>query len=222
MDEARKQIEVSAVREVVLQVYGDLVLRQGPTPSLDVEGDPDLVAKARAEVRGDSLELTMGRDWVERLASGFAMLGNRPLRYVLTLPSPERLEVTGRGRLQLEDLSLPRFMLRVTGLADGTVRGLDVDELDVEVAGRGELSFAGRAHRQRIRISGSGQHSAFDLESGSVAVRISGHGDVEVAVREVLDVKIAGYGHVTYTGDPQVHQSVSGGGGVQRREAQNE
>lgn len=220
MEETRKDIDVSAAREVVLQVYGDLVLRQGASPSLVVSGDPDLVAKARAEARGDSLELTLGRDWVERFASGFAMLGNRPLRYELVLPAPERVEVSGRGRLQIEGLALPRFALRVSGLGDGELRSLDVDELDVEVAGRGELTFSGRAQRQRVRISGSGRHAAFDLDSGQANVRISGHGDVAVTVRDTLDVRIAGYGNVTYAGDPQVHQTVSGGGGVVRRGAQ--
>lgn len=222
MDEARKEIDVSAAREVVLQVYGDLVLRQGDVPALHVEGDPDLVAKARAEARGDTLELTLGRDWVERLASGLAMLGNRPLRYVLTLPAVERLEVTGRGRLQVEALASPRFALRVTGLADGSIRGLDVEELDLEIAGRAELGLAGRARRGRVRVSGSGQLDAFALDSDSCAVRISGHGDVGVAVRDSLDVRIAGYGHVTYQGDPSVHQTVSGGGGVHRRDLQKE
>lgn len=219
MDEARKEIDIAAAREVVLQVYGDLVLRQGGVPALHVEGDPDLVAKARAESRGDKLELTLGRDWVERLASGFAMLGNRPLRYVLTLPAPERLEVAGRGRLQVQDVTLPRFALRVTGLAEGSLHGLDVEEFGVEVAGRGELTFSGRASRQRVRVSGSGQLSAFGLESDQANVRIGGHGDVEVSVRDSLEVRIAGYGQVTYQGDPQVHQTVSGGGGVQRRGA---
>lgn len=222
MDEARKEIEIGAAREVVLQVYGDLVLRQGAAPALSVEGDPDLVAKAFAEERGDALELTLGRDWVERLASGLAMLGNRPLRYVLTLPSPERLEVTGRGRLDVGGLTAPRFALRVTGLADGSLRELDVDDLEIEIAGRAELAFAGRARKQRVRISGSGQLTAFDLHSETTSVRISGHGDVGVRVRDTLDVKIAGYGHVAYAGDPVVHRSVSGGGGVERRVDQKE
>lgn len=218
-EESHKVIEIEAAREVVLQVYGDLVLRQGDVPSLRVEGDPDLVARSRAESRGETLELTLGRDWVERLASGLAMLGNRPLRYVLTLPSPERLEVTGRGRLRVEGLRLPRFTLRVAGLADGTVHGLDVDELEIDIAGRGELSFEGRARRGRLRVSGSGSVTAYDLACDVATVRISGHGDVGLTVRDTLDVKISGYGHVTYGGDPKVHQTIAGGGGVHRRDA---
>lgn len=219
MEESRKEIPIEAAREIVLQVYGDLELSQADAPSLTVDGDPDLVARAQAAQRGGTLELTLGRDWLERLASGLAMLGNRPLRYRLALPSPERLEVTGRGRLRIEGPRLPRFALRVAGLADGGVRALDVDELDVEIAGRGELTFAGRAARQRVRISGSGQLTSYDLASEEATVRIGGHGEVGLRVRDSLDVRIAGYGHVTYAGDPKVHQTVSGGGGVHRRDA---
>lgn len=217
--ETTKTVEIGAASAVTLQVYGELVLRQGPDPGLRIVGDPELVAKAHAESRGDAVELTLGRDWIERLASGFAMLGNRTLRYELTLPSLRRLEVAGRGRLDLEGLESESLAVKVSGLADGSLRGLALGALDVEVAGRAELTLAGRAGRQRLRISGSAELDAFELAGEEAEVRISGHGEVNVAVARDLTARIAGYGHVTYDGDPTVDQSVSGGGSVRRRDA---
>lgn len=218
MEESRRDLEIAAARSVVLQVYGELVLRQGPAPSLRIEGDPDLVNRSRAEAAGDTLTLTLGRDWLERLTSGLAMLGNRPLRYLLTLPDVEKLVVNGRGRLRVEGLRAPRFELRVAGLGDGHLRDLDVGTLDSEINGRGELAMHGAAREHAVRVSGSAQLSAFRLASDRVTVRISGHGEIDVAVRESLDVNISGYGHVNYRGDPRVHEAISGGGGVHRRE----
>lgn len=217
--EDAKTVDIGPVTAVTLQVYGELVLRQGPEPTLRIVGDPELVAKAFAETRGDALELTLGRDWVERLASGFAMLGNRTLRYELTLPSLQRLEVAGRGRLDVEGLEATALTLKVSGLADGTLRGLALTSLDVEIAGRAELALAGRSERLRLRISGSGELDAFELASDEADVRISGHGEANVAVARSLAARIAGYGHVTYQGDPTVDQAVSGGGSVRRRGA---
>jgi hypothetical protein len=219
MSENATTVEIGTVHAVTLQVYGELVLRQGPEPSLRISGDPELVAKASAETRGDTLELTLGRDWVERVASGFAMLGNRPLRYELTLPALRRLEVAGRGRLDLDGLDVGALTVKVSGLADGALRGLALEALDVEIAGRAELDVAGRAERLKVRISGSAELNAFELASDEADVRISGHGEAEVAVARALHARIAGYGHVTYVGDPTVDQAVSGGGSVRRREA---
>jgi hypothetical protein len=221
MSENAKTVEIGPVTAVTLQVYGELVLRQGPEPSLRISGDPELVAKAFAETRGEVLELTLGRDWVERLASGFAMLGNRTLRYELTLPSLERLEIAGRGRLDLDGLESTTLSVKVSGLADGALRGLALASLELEVAGRAELDLAGRAERLHLRISGSAELNAFELASDEVTVRISGHGEANVAAARSLEARIAGYGHVTYDGDPTVDQAVSGGGSVRRRDARH-
>lgn len=216
MEETSKEIPIEAAREVVLQVYGELVLARGDTPALRVEGDPELVAKAHARPRGEVLELTLGRDWMERFASGLKILGNRPLRYRLTLPEPRRVELNGRGRLEVASLTADRLAVRVNGLADGTLHGLELSELDVEISGRGELTLAGRATRQRLRINGSGSIGALELDSDAAEVRVGGHGDVKLTVRTTLDVDVAGFGNVVYAGEPQVRQRVSGGGGVRR------
>lgn len=221
-EETFKEIPIEAAREIALHVYGDLILARADTPSLRVEGDSELVEKAHARPRGDVLELTLGRDWMERLSSGLKILGNRTLRYRLALPDPTRVEISGRGRLHVDALHTDRFALRVNGLADGELRGLELNELDVEISGRGELALGGRATRQRLRISGSGHIDAQELTSDVTDVRISGHGDVRVHVRESLDVDLAGFGNVVYAGDPRVHQRVSGGGSVRRSDEPRE
>jgi len=211
-------VEIGAASIVSLQVYGDLVLRQGPAPALRIVGDPELVAKAQAEVRGETLELTLGRDWVDRLASGLAMLGNRTLRYEVTLPMLRRIEIAGRGRLDLDGLDADALTVRVSGLADGTLTGLALASLEVEIAGRAELTLAGRVDDERLRVSGSAQLDAWDLRAQRAEVRISGHGEVGLAVAGRLEARITGYGNVTYDGDPEVDQAVSGGGAVRRGE----
>lgn len=211
-----KTVEIGAASAVSLQVYGELVLRQGPAPKLRIVGDPELVAKAQAEVRGETLELTLGRDWVDRLASGLAMLGNRPLRYEVTLPALRRIEVAGRGRFDLDGLDAEALTVRVSGLADGTLTGLTLSTLEVEIAGRAELTLAGRVAHERLRVSGSAQLDAWDLRAERAEVRISGHGEVGLAVAGQLEARITGYGNVTYDGDPEVDQTVSGGGAVRR------
>ena len=45
---------------------------------------------------------------------------------------------------------------------------------------------------------------------------ISGHGEVELAVSDTLEIRIAGYGEVNYRGNPQVKQSIVGAGSVKR------
>lgn len=220
MQESRKEVPIEAAEEVVLSVYGDVTLRGGAeTPSLTIHGDPELVERADARQQGDRLELVFGRDWRERLSSGLKLLGNKPLHFDLALPDPRRVVLNGRGRLHVDGLHTKRFTVRINGLADAELRRLDLEELDVDVSGRGDVRATGRAARQDWRISGSARVRALELASEVARVRISGHGDVQLTVRDELEADVSGYGRVHYAGDPSVRQHVSGAGGVSRWEA---
>ena len=223
MRESSRTFEIGTASIVALKVYGELTLRHGDRPEVRVSGDADLVDRAWAEIRGDRLELGLGRDVVERIVSGFAMLGNRPLRFEVVLPEIRRIEVAGRGRLNVQGVRGPELELRVAGLADGSLLDLEVDRFSVDVAGRAELRATGRVPRQEVQVSGSAELDLAELEGETAEIHVSGHGEVRARVRDRLKVRITGYGHVAYEGDPTVDQRVSGGGSVHRRErpAQN-
>ncbi len=217
MREASRTFEPRAARSVALKVYGDLVIREGAEFRVQVSGEADLVDRAWAETRNGRLELGLGRDVVEWLSSGFAMLGNRPLRWELTVPDLERIEVAGRARLDVLGVRGPSLEVRVAGLADGSLLDLEVDRFVVDVAGRAELRAAGRCSVAEVRVSGSAEVDLSELEAKEAEIRVSGHAEVRTRVRDRLEVRITGYGHVEYEGDPTVDQRVSGGGGVRRR-----
>ena len=45
-------------------------------------------------------------------------------------------------------------------------------------------------------------------------ISISGSGNCEVLVEEILDVSISGSGNVYYKGNPQINVNISGSGGL--------
>ncbi len=212
----REPREVTAFRAVELRYFGHLHLRQGPEPALEVEGDPDVVAKVRARAVGETLVLEIGESWLERLTSGVLLVANRPLHYHVTVPELDRVAVSGAGKVDASGLTASDLELTASGSADIVLDGLAVRELSARISGRGTFRLAGSADRVRLRISGSGEVEAGDLTSSEAEVRISGQGNVTVRVARALDVRISGLGNVRYHGDPAVTQQISGSGTVTR------
>lgn len=212
----RERREVTAFRAVELRYFGHLHLHQGPEPSLEVEGDPEVVDKVRTRAMGDTLVLEIGESWLERLTSGVLLVANRPLHYHVTVPELDRVAVSGAGKVEASGLTADDLELTASGSADIAIGGLAARALNARISGRGTFRLAGRAEAVRLRISGSGDVEAGDLASDDAEVRISGQGNVTLRVARALDVRISGLGHVRYHGDPAVTQQISGSGTVTR------
>jgi hypothetical protein len=212
--QVRERREVSPFRAVELRYFGEAILRPGPVASIDIEGDPDVLARVHARVRGDTLSLEVGESWLERLTSGVLLIAHRPLRYHVTTPDLERITVSGTGRIDASGFRSGRFEVAVSGTADVTLADVECDTLAATISGRGRFDLAGRATTLQVRISGSGDVDAADCPVDVAQVRISGQGNATVRVRDQLDVRVSGVGNVLYHGAPTTVQRISGIGVV--------
>ncbi len=212
----RERREVQPFRAVELRYLGQLHLHQGPETSLEIEGDPDVLAKVHARVTGGTLVLEIGATWLERLTSGVLLVAHRPLHYHVTTPDLDRIAVSGTGKVDTMGLRTERLEVSVSGTADMRLAGVDCDEFTATISGRGSFELSGRADRLHLRVSGSGDIDAGELTAADAEVRISGQGNATVRVREKLDVRVSGVGEVRYHGDPTVTQRISGAGSVQQ------
>ncbi len=210
----RERREVGSFVSVELRYFGQVLLHLGEQCALEIEGDPDVVPKVRAEVRDGGLVLEVGDNWFERLTSGLLLVANRPLRFHVTLPRLEGVTVTGSGEVDGEGWSGEQLRLRVSGQAEIRLSALDYREIDAVISGRGEMRLAGRGEQARFTISGSADVVGPALEAREAEVKIAGQGNVELRVSERLDVRIAGFGTVRYHGSPSVKQVISGAGSV--------
>jgi hypothetical protein len=215
----RERREVAAFRAVELRYFGHLHLTQGAEASVEVEGDPDVVAKVQARVAGDALILEIGESWLDRLTSGLLLIAHRPLHYHVTVPELDRVAVTGTGKVDATGLVTSDLELTASGAADIAIADLEAHALKAQISGRGSFRLAGRADAFELRISGSGEVDAAGLACQSSEIRISGQGTTTVRVAKRLDVRISGLGTVRYHGDPTVTQSISGSGTVTQIDA---
>jgi hypothetical protein len=87
---------------------------------------------------------------------------------------------------------------------------------DFSVSGAADCEISGQANHQNILISGTCTYEASGFESTSVAVSLSGVGDITLWVSDTLDVNISGVGDVYYWGSPVTNINISGIGKVEK------
>jgi hypothetical protein len=166
----------------------DVVIKQGDLVKVVASDYENLLPYLETRLSGNTLVI----DYRDN-----AWISNSAGKVTITMPKLVEVELNGSG-----DVS-----------TDGHFR---FDDLLLNISGSGDFNFAGSAKKTNIRISGSGDIRAFDMPCDSVRVIISGSGNVQVNVKDILDATISGSGDIVYKGNPSVNSQVTGSGRVRK------
>jgi hypothetical protein len=194
--------------EVLVQGRGDLILEQGDVESVAIEADAAVMPHVKAAVEGRRLVLGL-EHWWDSLLFPLA-----PLRFRVSAVTVKRVTITGSGTVKAEGLRSDDLRLDISGSGDMAFPQLTAGAVSLGISGGGKMMVSGEAESVAVRISGSGNIQTGDLTSQAAEVRISGSGNVKVNAAQTLDVQISGSGTVKYAGQPQLSQRISGSGSI--------
>jgi hypothetical protein len=180
---------LSAFSAVELAGIGSVRVEPGPTASVTILADDNILPLLTSDVEGDTLVLGT--------RTGVSVSPRTPITYRVTVT-----DLTG---------------LRVSGSGDISATGVSGSSLEVEVSGSGTVTVAGTTGRLSVVISGSGDVAGGFLTARDVEVTVSGSGSALVRATSSLHATISGSGDVHYLGNPTVTQDVSGSGEVARQ-----
>jgi flagellar basal body rod protein FlgF len=91
---------------------------------------------------------------------------------------------------------------------------LAVRDLDLGIAGSGEVSVAGQAQRAKYGIAGSGDLDASGLRAVDAEAEIAGSGNIRAQVTGNAKATIAGSGDIAITGGARCTSSKNGSGNI--------
>jgi hypothetical protein len=203
---------IEPVTGVSLTAPVELTIKQGPTVSLTVTGDDNILEHLRTEVKDGTLSIT-----VDGGRPGFTSLRpTAPIRCALTLPVIEALQVSGSGSARADSLKTKELSIAVSGSGGVQINRLGAEAVSVAISGSGTVQITGEAGQESVAVSGSGDCDCGELRSAAAEVAVSGSGDVIVWAEKTLEAAVSGSGSVSYYGDPVVEEQVSGSGEVKR------
>jgi hypothetical protein len=203
--------EVSRANRIKMAGNFDVEITQGPTVSVQIEGDENLLPYFIVKDLGGYLVIK-ARDY-------FSYSSTDGIKVFITTPNLEEVILAGAGNINGKSkfTGSDKLTLKIAG--SGDIK-MDVNTPNVlsEIAGSGSITLTGETKDETIKIAGVGKYHAENLKAENAKVHIAGSGDVKVFASAQLDINIAGSGSVYYKGSPNVKQHVAGSGDVKKVE----
>ncbi len=186
----------------------NVVVRNGPTYSVEIEGDENLLQYVEAyESKGEL---------VVKFKSNISINTHNDFVVYVTAPKINSAQVAGSGDITSEGklVSDTKINFDITG--SGSVDALvDAPQINVDIAGSGDAKLRGNTKDFNGSIRGAGNLHCFSLLAENSKVEISGSGDAEVFASVGLSAEIRGSGDVAYKGNAAISkQSIHGSGEI--------
>ncbi len=179
-----------------------VVITQGETLDIDVEGDPEAVDAMRFSLEGDTLGILRDSDIYD---------GNGKATVRVTMPAPSDLTMAGSGTIEADGVA---STADITSAGSGSINvvGIDAEDLEVTIAGSGSVSASGTTDRLEVSIAGSGGVNMPELSADDAEVSIAGSGSVAFASDGDVEANIMGSGSVVVTGNATCKLNSMGSG----------
>jgi hypothetical protein len=156
-------------------------------PSLEIEGDDNVLELVTADVSGNVL----------RLRNTKSYSASEPVRIKITVPNLEGLSVSGAGWIEIKDVKNDKFEIDSNGAPNITVAG-NTSVIDIDSNGAGKID-------------------THNLRASRGVVDSKGVSRIDLDVKDQLDITVSGPSFVTYRGDPVVNKTIHGPGKVEKR-----
>ncbi len=203
--------EASNFDEISLSVPGKLILTQGNSYSVELEGYESDLNKIETEVRANTLLI--------KLKKNHYRIKNVILR--VTMPEIKELNVAGSGIIKAATpIKAEDLVADISGSGEICIDKLNANNLELDISGSGNIKLTGTGKLQTLKfsISGSGDIDACGLEVSDIEGDISGSGSACIWATDALDADIAGSGRISYKGNPEkLHTNVSGSGKIRKK-----
>jgi hypothetical protein len=191
---------------VDLAISADVMLLQGPSQSVVIEGDKSSLEDVETVVKDGALKI--------RAKNGFhGNIGN--VTVYVTVPEIHEVCVAGSGDITAKtDIKADEIDMTVSGSGSIHFKNLIAREVDATITGSGDIDIASgqAANELDVEITGSGSYASIDFSAQEVDVTITGSGSAKVWAVKELDTHITGSGNVEFKGNPQVEANSTGSG----------
>jgi len=203
----KQEISLSSFEGIELGFSGDVVIAQGNTQKVVVEGQQNIIDNIKREVSGGKWKI----HFIKNVKNA------KPVTVYITVPFLDYVTVLGSGTIKSSGRfkGLKDLEMNISGSGDIKM-DYDAIETNIRISGSGDVEVVGSSKSLEVSISGSGDVVANNLETSRCRVQISGSGDASVMVNGDLDAQVHGSGDVRYRGNASVTAKVNGSGEVSK------
>jgi hypothetical protein len=191
----QKSFEVGAFNSVLVDGSSSVVVSVGGPPSVQAEGDSQMVD--RLDVRADEGALRIGS---HRLGPDDFHSGGGPVTVHVTVPALTCAVTVSSGSLKVDKVEGEAFELAIVGSGSIEIGDLRVRRAGFSLSGSGSARVAGAVDTANVVTSGSGRAELDRLSARRIAVSATGSGRVTLRASEAVEGASAGSGGMVIHG----------------------
>ena len=186
----------------------------GGQPGVTARGPQGALDKMVVEVRDGTLQIGS-----ERGRNNWNWFGNRSsnskgVTVEVSGPMIDGAGIGGSGNITVNRIAGASFKGEVGGSGALRLPSVEVQSLELGIAGSGSVQAKGRANSAKYEIAGSGDIRAADVQSATAEASIAGSGNIAAHVRDTVKAEIAGSGNINISGGAKCSVDRAGSGEV--------
>jgi len=200
-----RTVDLLAFDQIESNIAADIEITQGATQKVVMEGQENILNLIQTEIKDKKWRIKLPKNvWADY----------DDVKIKITIPELISVGLAGSGSVVTTNtFKAEDFQIGLSGSGDMKIM-VEADNIDCGLSGSGTINLKGKTKELSIGTSGSGNVKALDCNADIVKVGISGSGDCEVSVNQMLDAGIAGSGSIRYKGRPKVKTGISGSGSL--------
>ncbi len=181
---------VEKFSRLILALPATVTIVQGPTESLTISADDNLLPLMSTRVENDELIIEGDKN------RGFSTKEIINIR--LTVKSLNRIRINGSGDVIGDQLQSEKFGIQIAGSGDVKFKSIRADQVTIGITGSGDVAIESLISKSvDASILGSGDIKLPSLQAAQVNISVNGSGDVFAAgTTEKVDIDIMGSGDV--------------------------
>ncbi|MFO0957719.1 MAG: DUF2807 domain-containing protein [Isosphaeraceae bacterium] len=175
----------------------------GPKPSVEIEGDENLIPMVTTVVQGGRLIVAVER--------GQSIRPTRPIALKITTPAWDTLEIQGASQATARADGAESLRVKVLGASTAKLSGVGAKELILDAQGASKVEATGHAQVLKLALGGASNARLDQLEAEDVHVSAEGACSASVKANAVVDGKVSGASEVKVSG-PALRRSIQASG----------
>jgi carbon monoxide dehydrogenase subunit G len=191
-----------APTDLVVAGPDKVIITEGETLDITVDGDTDAVAALRFELKEGTLSIGREDDSWDNKGSTTVNI---------TMPKPESLTIGGAGRIETPTVA-SKADVNIGGSGFVSIAELDSETLDINIGGSGEVTGTGKVAELDITIGGNGDIKFANVQVDDADITIGGSGNAEFASDGTVDATIGGSGTINVVGNAKCDLNAFGSG----------
>lgn len=206
-DEVKQELALEQLHGISLGIYADVILTQGSPQHIAMEGQKNVLDNIKREVREGVWYIEFNKNVRDAM----------PVTIHITLASLDQVDLSGSGTVRSTNKFPGADQIDINVAGSGNVMlEYTASSTDLNLSGSGKIKLSGESDLLSIAITGSGNVNAIELRTNESEVHISGSGNASINAHQSLEASITGSGNVQYSGNATVNSNITGSGGVNK------